>query len=51
VPVTSRRPFDRLRGDIRGDKILLLLSNSAKGHSRTPADLTAEAFVLEAPHS
>lgn len=51
VPVTSRRPFDRLRGDVRGDRILLLLSSSAKAWSQAPADIASEVLLMELPHS
>lgn len=50
VPVTGRRPFDRLRGDVRDGKIALLLSNSAYPYPRSKADLPAEIYVVELPN-
>ena len=49
VPVAGRRPGDRLRGDVRGGKIALLLSASAIGITRDPADLPGEILLAEMP--
>lgn len=51
VPVTGRRPFDRLRGDVRGGRILLLLSSSPNVWSQARADLASEVFLMELPNS
>jgi hypothetical protein len=48
VPAVGRRPFDRLHGDVRNGRIILLLSSS--GHpARTAADLPAEILLMELP--
>jgi hypothetical protein len=49
VPVSGRRPADRLHGDVRNGKIVLLLG-SGLPWSRDPAEMPAEVFLLESPH-
>ena len=49
VPVVGRRPFDRLHGDVRNGRIILLLSNSGYPYSKSPEDLTAEILTMEQP--
>ncbi len=49
VPVVGRRPYDRLHGDVRNGKIVLLLSNSGDPYSKAPADLTGEVLEMELP--
>jgi hypothetical protein len=51
VPVTGSRPFDRLHGDVRNGRIVLLLSNSGYPYPKSPADLPAEVFLMELPKS
>jgi hypothetical protein len=48
VPVTGRRPLDRLQGDVRNGRIALLLLNNSPG-ATSPEDVRAEVFVLESP--
>jgi hypothetical protein len=50
VPVTGRRPFDRLHGDVRNGRIVLLLSASGLAHSRAQSDLPAEISLMELPN-
>jgi hypothetical protein len=51
VPVVGRRSFDRLQGDVRDGRIVLLLS--ASGFPTRPAagDLPAEILLMELPVS
>ena len=49
VPVLGRRPLDRLRGDVRNGKIVLLLSASGLGISANKADFVGEVYVAEMP--
>lgn len=49
VPVAGRRPFDRLHGDVRDGKIVLLLSGSGFSVSSQAADRSAELLVLKLP--
>lgn len=49
VPVQGRRPFDRLRGDVRDGRIAFLLSDSAYPYPRSATDLDAEIYLMEFP--
>ena len=51
VPVTGKRPLDRLHGDIRNGRIVLLLSDSGAPNPNSLADLPAEIFLMELPAS
>lgn len=51
VPIVGRRAFDRLHGDVRNGRILLLLSHSGYPYSKAPADLSAELFLMELPNA
>jgi hypothetical protein len=50
VPIVGRRPPDRLRGDVRNGKVVLLLSASGFPWSREPDNYPAEVFVAEIPN-
>ena len=50
VPVLGRRPLDRLRGDVRDGRIVLLLSASGFNLSPDPADHQGEILLAEAPN-
>jgi hypothetical protein len=49
VPIAGQRPGDRLHGDVRNGRIVLLLSDSGVFWSSKPANLPAEIFLMAAP--
>jgi hypothetical protein len=49
VPVVSRRPSDRLRGDVRDGRIVLLLA-SGFPRSQDPANFPSEMLVMGLPN-
>lgn len=49
VPVPNRRPFDRLHGDVRNGRIVLLRSPAGAAWSKDTEDFPAEIFLLELP--
>jgi hypothetical protein len=49
LPITGSRPFDRLHGDVRNGRIVLLLSNSGYPWSKAPEDLPAEIMTMALP--
>jgi hypothetical protein len=49
VPIVGRRPSDRLRGDVRDGKIVLLLA-SGFNWSADPANFPAEMLLMEIPN-
>jgi hypothetical protein len=51
VPVVSRRSVDRLHGDVRDGKIVLLLSASGVDWSWDAANYPAEILLLELPNA
>jgi len=51
VPVVGSRTHDRLHGDVRKGKIVLLLSKSGNPYRvETPGDLNADLLVMELPN-
>jgi hypothetical protein len=50
VPVAGRRPADRLHGDVRNGRIVLLLSASGFPWSWDSANFPAEILLLELPN-
>lgn len=50
VPVLGRRPGDRLHGDVRGSRIVLLRSASAYILGSDPADHQGEILLAEVPN-
>lgn len=48
--MVGRRPADRLRGDVRNGKIVLLLSASGFPWSREADNYPAEVVVAEIPN-
>ena len=51
VPIAGPRPTDRLRGDVRGDRIVLLLSGSGFNGPPQQSDPTGEIVVAAVPHT
>lgn len=51
LPIAGPRPTDRLRGDVRGDRIVLLLSGSGFNGPPTQSDPTGEIVVAAVPHT
>ena len=51
VPVVGRHPIDRLHGDFRNGRIVLLLSASGFSWSEDPAHFPAEVLLMELPSS
>jgi hypothetical protein len=49
VPLASHRREDRLHGDVRGGRIVLLLSAAATAYSRDPENRPGEIVVAEMP--
>jgi hypothetical protein len=49
VPIVGRRPSDRLRGDVRDGKIVLLLA-SGFNRSHDPANYPAEMLLMKIPN-
>ncbi len=49
VPLASRRREDRLHGDVRGGRIVLLLSATATAYNRDPENRPGEIVVAEMP--
>jgi hypothetical protein len=49
VPVVGHRPVDRLHGDVRNGRIVLLLSASGFDWSLDPANMPSEILLLEIP--
>jgi hypothetical protein len=50
VPVVGRRPLDRLHGDVRDGRIVLLLSASGFSVSPDSADYTGEILLAAVPN-
>lgn len=51
VPVVAQNPFERLRGDVRNGRIVLLRSRSGFSFSHDPTDFSAEILIMEIPKS
>jgi hypothetical protein len=50
VPITGRRPTDRLRGDVRAGKIAFLLSASGFNGPAQHSDPQGEVVLAEMPN-
>lgn len=50
VPAVGHRVHDRLRGDVRNGRIVLLLSKSGDLLTYSPADLPGEILLLKLPN-